>query len=170
LRDFAFTQVDVFTDRPFGGTPLAVFHDARGLYDEEMQNLTREMNLSKTTFVLPPEAPGADFKVRIFAPAREVPFAGHPVVGTHWVLAHRGRVALQEPVTELRLELGVGMLPADLHVQNGRVERVVMTQGRPAFQTILEDLGDLLAGLGLPPRPSRRRGSRSRWSRPACRR
>jgi trans-2,3-dihydro-3-hydroxyanthranilate isomerase len=150
MKEYHFIQVDVFTDRPFGGNPLAVFPDAQGLTSEEMQCLAREMNLSETTFVLPPEAPGADFTVRIFTPATELPFAGHPVVGTHWVLAQLGRVPLREPVTQVHFELGVGVLPADLHVAAGKVQRVVMTQARPAFYAVLEDLTDLAAGLGLP--------------------
>lgn len=150
MKECDFIQVDVFTDQPFGGNPLIVFPDAEGLTVMEMQRLAREMNLSETTFVLPPQAPGADFKVRIFTPAKELPFAGHPVVGTHWVLAHLGLVELQEPVTEVRFELGVGVLPADLHVAAGEVERVVMTQGRPTFHAVLEELTDLTAGLGLP--------------------
>ncbi len=151
MKTHRFLQVDVFTETPFGGNPLAVFPDAEGLTTEEMQCLAREMNLSETTFVLPPQAPGADFRVRIFTPAKEIPFAGHPVVGTHWVLAHLGRVELQEPVTHVRFELGVGVLPADLHVSDGQVEHVVMTQGRPTFHTELEDLTDLAEGLGLQP-------------------
>ncbi len=151
MREYRFVQVDVFTDRPFGGNPLAVFPEAEGLAAEEMQRLAREMNLSETTFVFPPQAEGADFKVRIFTPAAELPFAGHPVVGTHWVLAHLGRVALQEPVTQVHFELGVGVLPADLHVTSGRVERIVMTQGRPTFHAVLEDVTELAEGLGLPP-------------------
>jgi trans-2,3-dihydro-3-hydroxyanthranilate isomerase len=150
VKKIRFIQVDVFTATPFGGNPLAVFPDAGGLTTWEMERLAREMNLSETTFVLPPQAPGADFKVRIFTPAAELPFAGHPVVGTHWVLAHLGRVALQEPVTQVHFELGVGVLPADLHVVDGRVERVVMTQGRPAFHAVLGDVVDLAQGLGLP--------------------
>jgi trans-2,3-dihydro-3-hydroxyanthranilate isomerase len=151
MKEYRFIQVDVFTDKPFGGNPLAVFPDAEGLTTEEMQCLAREMNLSETTFVLPPEAPGADFKVRIFTPAAELPFAGHPVVGTHWVLAHLGRVELREPVTQVCFELGVGVLPADLHVTNGQVEQVVMTQGRPTFHAVLENVTELATGLGLPP-------------------
>jgi len=151
MRSYRFIQVDVFTERPFGGNPLAVFPDAEGLSAEEMQQLAKEMNLSESTFVLPSRAPGADFKVRIFTPARELPFAGHPVVGTHWVLAHLGRVELREPVTRMCFELGVGVLPADLHVVGGRVERVVMTQGRPSFHAVLEDVGELAAALELPP-------------------
>ncbi len=149
--EYHFVQVDVFTDRAFGGNPLAVFPDAQGLTSEQMQRLALEMNLSETTFVLPPQVPGADFKVRIFTPAAEVPFAGHPVVGTHWVLAHLGRVPLQEPVTQVRFELGVGVLPADLHVEASHVSRVVMTQARPTFHAVLADVGDLAAGLSLPP-------------------
>lgn len=147
---YPFLQVDVFTDRVFGGNPLAVFPDAEGLSDKDMQCLAREMNLSETTFVLTPHAPAADFGVRIFTPAAEVPFAGHPVVGTHWVLAHLGRVTLAEPVTRVSFELGVGVLPADLHVTGGRVRRVVMTQGQPAFLAEVEDVPLLASGLGLP--------------------
>jgi len=151
MKEYRFIQVDVFTDVPFGGNPLAVFPEAEGLSTEDMQRLAKEMNLSETTFVLPPQAAGADFKVRIFTPAAELPFAGHPVVGTHWVLAHLGRVDLLEPVTQVRFELGVGVLPADLHVTGGQVERVVMTQDRPTFHAVLEDVTELAAGLGLAP-------------------
>jgi trans-2,3-dihydro-3-hydroxyanthranilate isomerase len=151
MKEYRFIQVDVFTDRPFGGNPLAVFPEAEGLTTEEMQRLAREMNLSETTFVLPPQVPEADFKVRIFTPVTELPFAGHPVVGTHWVLAYLGRVDLREPVTQVCFELGVGVLPADLHVASGRVGRVVMTQDRPTFHAVLEDVTDLAAGLGLAP-------------------
>ena len=151
MREYRFVQVDVFTDRPFGGNPLAVFPDAQGLTEGEMQSLAREMNLSETTFVLPPQVPGADFRVRIFTPAVELPFAGHPVIGTHWVLAHLGRVAVLEPVTRVHFELGVGVLPADLHVRSGRVERVVMTQARPAFLKVLTDVTELADALGLQP-------------------
>jgi trans-2,3-dihydro-3-hydroxyanthranilate isomerase len=151
MKQYRFIQVDVFTDKPFGGNPLAVFPDAEGLTTDEMQCLAREMNLSETTFVLPPQARDADFKVRIFTPATELPFAGHPVVGTHWVMAHLGRVQLSEPVTRVHFELGVGVLPADLHVASGKVQRVVMTQARPTFHAVLEDVTDLATGLGLPP-------------------
>jgi trans-2,3-dihydro-3-hydroxyanthranilate isomerase len=158
MKELDFVQVDVFTDRPFGGNPLAVFPEAEGLTTVEMQRLAREMNLSETTFVLPPQSPEADFKVRIFTPAAELPFAGHPVVGTHWVLAHLGRVELHEPLTTVRLELGVGVLAADLQVVNGRVEQVVMTQDRPRFLTVVEDVDELAEGLGLAPEAIRQTG------------
>ncbi|WP_119068408.1 PhzF family phenazine biosynthesis protein [Aggregatilinea lenta] len=130
---YTFYQADVFTDQAFGGNPLAVFPDADGLDTAQMQRIAREMNLSETTFVFPPGDPQADFKVRIFTPASELPFAGHPVVGTHWMLAHLGRIALTEPVTTVRLELGVGVRASALHVEDGRVTRVVMDHQRPQF-------------------------------------
>jgi trans-2,3-dihydro-3-hydroxyanthranilate isomerase len=149
VKEYQFVQVDVFTDAAFGGNPLAVFPNAEGLTSEEMQKLAREMNLSETTFVLPPTGPDAHFKVRIFTPAAEVPFAGHPVVGTHWVLARLGRVKLTEPVTEVRFELGVGVLPAHLEVVDGRVQRVVITSDRPTFLDVLEEVADLASALGV---------------------
>src|ERR1700744_3668817 len=89
MRRFSFVTVDVFTDRRFGGNPLAVFPDARGLSDAQMQALAGEFNLSETTFVLPPDNPQHHAKVRIFTPRTELPFAGHPNVGTGYVLATR---------------------------------------------------------------------------------
>jgi trans-2,3-dihydro-3-hydroxyanthranilate isomerase len=91
MPSYAFETVDVFTDRRFGGNPLAVFTDARGMSDAEMQALAAEMNLSETTFVLPPENPAHTARVRIFHRTAEMPFAGHPNVGTACVLARHGR-------------------------------------------------------------------------------
>jgi len=91
MPTYAYETVDVFTDRRFGGNPLAVFTDARGMSDAEMQALAAEMNYSETTFVLPPENPAHTARVRIFNPTAELPFAGHPNVGTAWVLARHGR-------------------------------------------------------------------------------
>jgi trans-2,3-dihydro-3-hydroxyanthranilate isomerase len=91
MRTYAFVTVDVFTDRRFGGNPLAVFPDASGLSDGEMQSLATEFNLSETTFVVPPENPANTARVRIFNRTSEMPFAGHPNVGTGWVLAGLGR-------------------------------------------------------------------------------
>lgn len=91
MRSFSFVTVDVFTDRRFGGNPLAVLPDATGLSDAEMQSLAAEFNLSETTFVLPPDDPANTARVRIFNRTAEMPFAGHPNVGTGWVLAGLGR-------------------------------------------------------------------------------
>ncbi|TQI77157.1 trans-2,3-dihydro-3-hydroxyanthranilate isomerase [Bosea sp. AK1] len=91
MPSFPYETVDVFTDRAFGGNPLAVFTDARGLSDAQMQALAAEMNYSETTFVLPPDDPANDARVRIFHRTAEMPFAGHPNVGTACVLARHGR-------------------------------------------------------------------------------
>jgi len=89
MPDYEFITTDVFTNRRFGGNPLAVFPDARGLATEQMQALAREWNYSETTFVLPPDDPSHTARVRIFVPTAEIPFAGHPNVGTALVLAAR---------------------------------------------------------------------------------
>lgn len=91
MRRYRFVTVDVFTDRRFGGNPLAVLTDAEGLSDLEMQAVAAEFNLSETTFVLPPRDPRNTARVRIFNRRSEMPFAGHPNVGTGWVLAGLGR-------------------------------------------------------------------------------
>ncbi|MFJ5368287.1 PhzF family phenazine biosynthesis protein, partial [Bosea sp. CER48] len=91
MPSYPYETVDVFTDKPFGGNQLAVFTDARGLSDAQMQALAAEMNYSETTFVLPPEDPANDARVRIFHRTAEMPFAGHPNVGTACVLARHGR-------------------------------------------------------------------------------
>src|SRR5262245_21042875 len=85
-----FTTVDVFTDRRFGGNPLAVITDAQGLSGEQMQSIAAEFNLAETTFVLPPQDAAHTARVRIFTPKAEIPFAGHPNVGTAFVLARAG--------------------------------------------------------------------------------
>ena len=145
-------QVDVFTDVVFGGNPLGVFPEAAGLTGQQMQQLTAEMNLSECTFVLPPETPGADFKVRIFTPNAELPFAGHPLVGTHWVLAALGKVALHEPVTEVMFDLGVGLRKAVLHVVDGAVTQVVTDHQAPQFLATASDeqVARLAGALRLP--------------------
>jgi trans-2,3-dihydro-3-hydroxyanthranilate isomerase len=101
MRRFSFVTVDVFTDRRFGGNPLAVFPEAQGLSDQEMQSLAAEFNLSETTFVLPPVDPRNTARVRIFNRRAEMPFAGHPNVGTAWVLRDRGKSLRFEEIAGL---------------------------------------------------------------------
>lgn len=110
MRSFSFVTVDVFTDHRFGGNPLAVFPDARGLTDAEMQALAAEFNLSETTFVLPPDDPANTARVRIFNRKSEMPFAGHPNVGTGWVLAQQGRAT----GGKLRFEEIAGLVEIDV--------------------------------------------------------
>ena len=117
-----FATVDVFTDRRFGGNPLAVIPDARGLSIEQMQSVAAEFNLAETTFVLPPQDPAHTAQVRIFTPKAEMPFAGHPNVGTAFVLARAG-VCHGHKVTGDRLvfEEKAGLVPLDLTRENGEV-------------------------------------------------
>ena len=119
MRTYAFVTVDVFTDRRFGGNPLAVFPDASGLSDAEMQSLAAEFNLSETTFVLPAEDAANTARVRIFNRRAEMPFAGHPNVGTGWVLAQHGHaknglLRFEEiaGLVEVRVEAGLVTIAA----------------------------------------------------------
>jgi len=144
-----FEQVDVFTDRPFAGNPLCVVPDGAGLSTDQMQAIAREMNLSETTFVLPPTDPRAAYWMRIFTPAKEIPFAGHPSVGTAYVMACAGRFPLQEPVTRIFQQVGIGTLPLDIEVADGKPGRVVMTQGAPLFGPVLRDLTPVAEAVGL---------------------
>jgi len=161
LTNYRFVQVDVFTDRPFTGNPLAVFPDAGGLTDDQMMKIAREMNLSETVFVLEPDAngnsgsPAVLRKLRIFTPTREIPFAGHPVVGTWNALAREGVVPLPEDGSgwqRIYHEVGIGVLPVDIEFKDGQPTQVVMTQGK--FQ-ILDEVDDaheqaeLARALGL---------------------
>ena len=147
----AFEQVDVFTERPFAGNPLCVVPDGTGLSTEQMQAIAREMNLSETTFVLPPTDPQAAYWMRIFTPAKEIPFAGHPSVGTAYVMARAGRFRLQEPVTRIFQQVGIGTLPLDIEVSNGKPGRVIMTQGKPTFGGVVRDLTPVAEALGVDP-------------------
>ncbi|SQK77267.1 PhzF family phenazine biosynthesis protein [Tatumella ptyseos] len=91
-RQVVFSQVDVFSSLPFQGNPLAVVFDGGGLTDRQMLDITRWMNLSETTFVVPAKQPGADYHVRIFTPDGELPFAGHPTLGTAHALLEQGLI------------------------------------------------------------------------------
>jgi trans-2,3-dihydro-3-hydroxyanthranilate isomerase len=143
-------RVNVFTTRPFGGNPLAVFPDAEGLPTDLMQSLAREMNLSESTFVQRASAIGANVRVRIFTVAEELPMAGHPTLGTHFALARLGRYELTEPVTRVFQEIGAGILPVDLMVRGGQVQKVVMTQAEPVFYEPIHEPGPLPEAFGIP--------------------
>jgi trans-2,3-dihydro-3-hydroxyanthranilate isomerase len=152
-RLLKFYQADVFTNMPFGGNPVAVVPDTAGLSDSELQQIAREMNLSETVFVQPPTDPAASARLRIFTPTQEIPFAGHPVLGTFYVLGKLGRFPLREPVTRICYESNIGTFPVELHVHHGDIRRVVMSQPKPQFLGRVEaikDLFDLARCLGLP--------------------
>jgi trans-2,3-dihydro-3-hydroxyanthranilate isomerase len=116
---YRYYTADIFTDRRFGGNPLAVLPDARGLSTEQMLAVTREFNYSESTFVLPPEHEGETCRVRIFTPGGEVPFAGHPTVGTAHVLTAIGQVPLTGDETRLVLGEGVGPVPVTVRAAGG---------------------------------------------------
>jgi trans-2,3-dihydro-3-hydroxyanthranilate isomerase len=142
VSNYRFIQLDVFTHEPFAGNPLAVFPEAEGLTDEQMMRIAREMNLSETVFVLPPRDDKTLRRLRIFTPAREIPFAGHPVVGTWNALAREGVVPLPENGngwTRIQHEVGIGVLPVDIEFKEGAPVQVVMTQGK--FE-ILDEVDD----------------------------
>jgi trans-2,3-dihydro-3-hydroxyanthranilate isomerase len=159
MSKYRFVQVDVFTDRAFCGNSLAVFPEAEGLSDDEMMQIAREMNLSETVFVLKPESASQASvlrRLRIFTPTREIPFAGHPVVGTWNILAREGVVPLPTDGngwTRIHQEVGIGVLPVDIEFKDGQPLQVVMTQGK--FETLnevddLHDQAEIARALGRP--------------------
>jgi trans-2,3-dihydro-3-hydroxyanthranilate isomerase len=145
MRTYRFVQVDVFTDHIFGGNQLAVFLDPDGLSDAEMQSIAREMNFAETTFVFKPGQPErAVARVRIFTPGSELPFAGHPTVGTAWVLAKRGLVPAG--TREFCLEEGIGLVPVRLE---GDADVVWMSHRDREFGAPLDQRREIAEALGL---------------------
>jgi trans-2,3-dihydro-3-hydroxyanthranilate isomerase len=150
--DYRYQTLDVFTDEPFSGNPLAVFPDAQGLTDDGMQRIARELNLSETVFVLPAETPEGTRKVRIFTPGREVPFAGHPTVGTAFFLVAEGLVPVDGDEVTVVLEEQVGPVPVQVSLREGRPVRAELTAASAPREVPLpwdpEALGALVS---LPP-------------------
>jgi trans-2,3-dihydro-3-hydroxyanthranilate isomerase len=144
---YRYHTLDVFTDRLFGGNPLAVFTDARGISDAQMQAVARELNLSETVFVFPPEA-GGTRRVRIFTPGSELPFAGHPTVGTAILLVALGEVPA-EGETEVVLEEGVGPVPVRVRVRGGVPDFAQLTAAQPPTVSPAPAREELAAVLGL---------------------
>lgn len=133
----------------FGGNPLAVFLDGRGVSDKQMQALAREMNLSETTFILPPADPANDFRVRIFTPGRELPMAGHPTIGTAFVLAREKMIKTSGDIVTIRLEEKVGLIPVRLEMKSGVPDKIWMTQPRPAFGPVFSNAAAVAEVLGI---------------------
>src|SRR5436309_777046 len=148
MRSFRYVVCDVFTDVPLAGNQLAVFTDARDLDPLTMQSLAREMSFSETVFVLPAEHPEADVRIRIFTPARELPFAGHPTLGAAFVLGG--------PLSKIviRLETAVGVIPVELKRDGPRIVFGRMDQPIPRIEPVADPapifnaLG--VSGSGLP--------------------
>jgi trans-2,3-dihydro-3-hydroxyanthranilate isomerase len=151
MRRLHYHRVDVFTNRAFGGNPLAVFTNGRDLSTETMQAIAREMNLSESTFVLPPDDPAHAYRVRIFTPGRELPMAGHPTVGTAFVLAREHLVDLARERTVIILEEGVGDIPVEINATDGEAGMIWMTQPHPQFGAQSSDVAAIAGMLSLPP-------------------
>jgi trans-2,3-dihydro-3-hydroxyanthranilate isomerase len=158
---YRFITADVFTDRIFGGNPLAVLPDARGLDGAQMQRVAREFNLSETVFVLPPDDPAHTRRLRIFTPAQEIPFAGHPTVGTAVILAATGAIELAGDTTPITFEVPAGPVPVTIRAAGGRPSFAQLTapvapevRPAPAPDAIAAMLSlapaDLRTAAGLP--------------------
>lgn len=155
MSNYRFIQLDVFTSEPFTGNALAVFPEAEGLTDDQMMKIAREMNLSETVYVLPARDGKTLRRLRIFTPAREIPFAGHPIVGTWNALAREGVVPIPEGGngwTQIHQEVGIGVLPVDIEFKDGVPMQVVMTQGKFEIKGEIDDANEqaeLARALGL---------------------
>ena len=143
-----FVIADVFTEERFGGNQLAVFTNGKGLDSATMQNIAREMNYSETTFLLPPER-GGDYRVRIFTPSHELPFAGHPLVGSAYVIAAERMKQWSEPLTSITLEAGVGPIRVEVETEGNRLGRSTMTQPLPVVRGSYPDIAGLAKALSV---------------------
>ncbi|MFL5928603.1 MAG: PhzF family phenazine biosynthesis protein [Gaiellaceae bacterium] len=142
MRSFRYVVCDVFTDAPLTGNQLAVFTDARDLDEPTMQALAREMNFSETVFVLTATVDDADVRIRIFTPSRELPFAGHPTLGSAFVLGG----PLSKVV--IRLETGAGVIPVELEREGPRIVFGLMDQPIPTAEPVA-DPASIFAALGV---------------------
>lgn len=146
MRAIPYLHLDVFTDRRFEGNQLAVFPDPRGLTADDMLAITREMNFSECTFILPAEG-GGDVRMRIFTPGAELPMAGHPTIGSTFALAIEGIIAPRR--TDWVFELGVGPTPVSLEWDGDRLAFAWMTQPLPSFGDEVVERGALAAAIGV---------------------
>jgi trans-2,3-dihydro-3-hydroxyanthranilate isomerase len=149
MRRLHYHLVDVFTDRAFGGNPLAVVANGRGVDDVTMQAVAKEFNLSETTFVLPPDDPRHDWRVRIFTPGSELPMAGHPTVGTAFVLAREHLIPRGGRESKIIFEEGVGPVPVRVEFEGGEPVFAEMSQPLPKFGPRLDDRRAVAAMLSL---------------------
>jgi trans-2,3-dihydro-3-hydroxyanthranilate isomerase len=149
MRKLRYQLVDVFTDRHFGGNQLAVFTNGRGLSSEVMQSIAKELNISETTFVLPPEDRRNDYRVRIFTPAMELPMAGHPTIGTSFVLATEAMIEQAGSLTTIKLEEGVGTIPVTIEWSDSVPIFMEMSQPLPVFGSRFADANVMAQMLSL---------------------
>ena len=148
---YRYYTCDVFTNRRFGGNPLAVLPEAEGLSGEQMQRIAREFNYSETTFVLPPEDPAHTRRVRIFTPAAEIPFAGHPNVGTAFVLAATGTVPRDGESLRMVFEEGAGPVPVGVRFEADRPVFCELRAPQPLALGATPPVALTAVSVGLPP-------------------
>src|ERR1700746_2539806 len=141
--------LDVFTDTRFEGNPLAVITDGDGLSDGAMLAVAREMNLSETVFVQKPTDDRALARLRIFTTQQELKLAGHPVIGTWFLLAELGVVPAHEGGVHVLQQTGAGVLPVEIRFKDGRHKRVTMTQKEAQFKPLKVKKAALASALGL---------------------
>lgn len=167
MREILYVVLDVFTDKPLAGNPLAVFPNRSGLLKTEMQRIARELNLSETVFVEEARDDSALRRLRIFTPTRELRVAGHPVIGTWIYLLSSGIIDIEsekqagritaEAVTavierlEFKQDLNAGILPVSVQRRGGSVQSASMEMPRPQFGDVIEDLQPFATGLNLQP-------------------
>jgi trans-2,3-dihydro-3-hydroxyanthranilate isomerase len=144
-------QLDVFTTKPFAGNPLAVITDGDGLSRDRMQAIAREMNLSETVFIQRPTNNRALARLRIFTTTRELPLAGHPVIGTWFLMAELGVVPAQEGSVHILQQTGAGILQVEISFRQGRPSTVTMTQKPARFARARFSRAALAQALGLQP-------------------
>ncbi|HEX6164010.1 MAG TPA: PhzF family phenazine biosynthesis protein [Vicinamibacterales bacterium] len=144
-----YLHYDVFTDTMFEGNQLAVFEDARGLATQQMQAITKEMNFSECTFILPAEAAGTDIRMRIFTPASELPMAGHPVVGSTFALAELG--VIKKGQASFVFGLNVGPTKVELTWEGDQLSFAWMDQKVPEFRAPVSPRPDIIRSVGLDP-------------------
>jgi trans-2,3-dihydro-3-hydroxyanthranilate isomerase len=147
-----FYTLDVFTNNRFEGNPLAVFTDGDGLSDDQMLAIAREMNLSETVFVQKPTEEEALARLRIFTTKEELKLAGHPVIGTWFLLAELGVVPAQDGGVHILQETGAGVLPVEIRFKDGRPQRVTMTQKQAIFKPAKINKRKLASALGISPK------------------
>jgi trans-2,3-dihydro-3-hydroxyanthranilate isomerase len=147
--DHRFYTLDVFTTTRFQGNPLAVITDGDGLSNDQMLAIAREMNLSETVFVQKPTDDQALARLRIFTTKEELKLAGHPVIGTWFLLAELGVVPAQEGGVHVLQQTGAGILPVEIRFKDGRPQRVTMTQKEASFKPCKIDNKKLMTALGL---------------------
>ncbi|ANU11804.1 PhzF family phenazine biosynthesis protein [Planococcus antarcticus DSM 14505] len=150
MQTLKYTLVDVFTTQFFGGNPLAVFHDGSGLDSKTMQQIANELNLSETAFICPPKKPQNQISLRIFTPQVELPIAGHPTIGTAFVMAYLKMLPSKDGLNEWTIEEGSGDIAVTVRKEGEKITKIEMIQPLPVFGETLARQALVADLLSLP--------------------